>query len=76
MPKQHNLDQKMLLESMMDDEDNDQNDSVNQNHRLSRKTGSMPDRHGPLLILDGEEHLAVSYIGRKTVQTRFVRSTH
>jgi len=63
LPKQHNLDQQMLLESMIDNLDEDQTDNnrtINKNHRLSHKSQSDTDSNGVFLLLDANEHLTVT----------------
>ncbi len=53
----------MLLESMIDnlDEDHtDNNRTINKNHRLSHKSQSDADSNGVFLLLDANEHLTVT----------------
>jgi hypothetical protein len=53
----------MLLESMIDNVDEDHTDnnrSINKNHRLSHKSQSDTDSNGVFLLLDANEHLTVT----------------
>ena len=64
IPKQHNFDGQMLLESMLDNEDEDQIDSnraIKNTNRLSQKSQSNNGSNGVFLLLDANEHLTVSY---------------
>jgi hypothetical protein len=65
MPKQHNFDEQMLRESMLDHRDEDQTDNKHapkNNNRLSHKNHSTTDSNGVLLLLDANEHLTVSFV--------------
>ncbi len=55
----------MLIESMLDDGDNDQRDSHNTiktNNRLSQQNQSNIDSNKGFLLLDANEHLSVRFI--------------
>jgi hypothetical protein len=63
IPKQHNFDGQMLLESMLDNVDEDQRDNnraIKNNNRLSHKSQSNNGSNGVFLLLDANEHLTVS----------------
>lgn len=65
IPKQHNLDEQMLLESMLETEDNEHNNNhqTNRNHnRLSHKSSVNAESDGVFLLLNANEHLTVSDI--------------
>lgn len=67
VPKQHNFDQNLLLESMID-EGNEENNAPNDfNHRSSSKYATVPDSNGVFLLLDANEHLTVSHCSRLNV---------
>ncbi|UJR09856.1 hypothetical protein I4U23_014078 [Adineta vaga] len=60
-PKRHNFNQEMLLESMLDEEKNDQPDnhlSSKTTNRLSHQSAS--DANRGFLLLDANEHLTVN----------------
>jgi hypothetical protein len=62
IPKQHNFDGQMLLESMLDNVDNDQvdnNRATKNTNRLSHKSQSNNASNGVFLLLDANEHLTV-----------------
>ena len=62
MPQQLNFDQNMLLASMLD-EGNEENDAPNNfHHRSSSKYATVPDSNGVFLLLDANEHLTVSFL--------------
>ncbi|CAF3548356.1 unnamed protein product, partial [Rotaria socialis] len=63
IPKQHNLNEQMLLESMLDNEADDQNNNhqTTRNHnRLSHKSSANTDSNGVFLLLNASEHLTVN----------------
>ncbi|CAF1118512.1 unnamed protein product [Rotaria magnacalcarata] len=63
IPKQHNLNEQMLLESMLDNEADDRNNNhqTNRNHnRLSHKSSANTDSNGVFLLLNASEHLTVN----------------
>jgi len=63
IPEQHNFNQQMLLESMLDNEHEDQTDNNYANrkpNRLSQKLQSNNDSNDVFLLLDGHEHLTVN----------------
>lgn len=64
IPKQHNFNQQMLIESMRDDGDQeedqlDNNRASRTSNRLSQKLQSNNDSNDVLLLLDAHEHLTV-----------------
>ncbi len=63
VPKRHNFNEQMLLESMLDDSENDQRDShlsIKNNNRLQQQNQSNIDSNRGFLLLDANEHLTVS----------------
>ncbi|CAF3717882.1 unnamed protein product [Adineta steineri] len=63
VPTQHSLNQQMLLDSMIDNDDEDQIDNkrtTKKTHRQSQKLQSNADSNGVFLLLDANEHLTVN----------------
>jgi hypothetical protein len=63
IPKQHNFNQQMLIESMLDNVDEDQtnnNRATKKTNRLSQKLQSNNDSNNVFLLLDAHEHLTVN----------------
>jgi len=63
IPKQHSFNQQMLLESLLDNDDEDQidnNRAIKKTNRLSQKFQSNNDSNDAFLLLDAHEHLTVS----------------
>jgi hypothetical protein len=63
IPKQHNFNQQMLLESMLDNEDEDHidnNHAIKKPTRSSQKFQSNNDSNDVFLLLDANEHLTVT----------------
>ncbi|CAF4303403.1 unnamed protein product, partial [Adineta steineri] len=63
VPTQHSLNQQMLLDSMIDNDDEDQIDNkrtTKKNHRQSQKLQPNADSNGVFLLLDANEHLTVN----------------
>ncbi|CAF1075055.1 unnamed protein product [Adineta steineri] len=56
VPKRHNFNQQMLLESMLDDGENDQSDKIN--NRLLQQNHT--DSNRGFLLLDANEHLTIN----------------
>ncbi|CAF3583935.1 unnamed protein product, partial [Rotaria sp. Silwood2] len=65
IPKQHNFNQQMLLESMIDANENDQQDNhhtVKTDNSLSQQDQSNNDPQKEFLLFDANENLTVSFI--------------
>ncbi|CAF0821645.1 unnamed protein product [Adineta steineri] len=63
VPTQHSLNQQMLLDSMIDNDDEDQIDNkrtTKKTHRQSQKLQPNADSNGVFLLLDANEHLTVN----------------
>ena len=63
IPRQHNLDEQMLLDSMIDNDIDDHGtnrQTIQNNNRLPHKSSSASDSNGVFLLLDANEHLTVS----------------
>ncbi|CAF4755670.1 unnamed protein product, partial [Rotaria sp. Silwood1] len=66
IPKQHNLDEQMLLESMLDNDSDDQRNNHHamrnntNNNRLPHKSPINTDSNGVFLLLNAQEHLTVN----------------
>ena len=81
VPKQHNFDQQMLLESMLDDGENDHLDSHSSRKNLSRlaqQNQANEDSNGGFVLLDANEQLTVSEPCRRRpfdIVSPFFRST-
>lgn len=60
MPKQHNFDVQMLLDSMIDDGGTDQNHPLKPLSRSTKKISSADESSPVFLLLDANERLTVS----------------
>ncbi|CAF1114250.1 unnamed protein product, partial [Rotaria sordida] len=58
MPKQHNFNQQMLLESMIDDNENDH--TIKSDNCLSQQNQSDSDSQKEFLLFDTNEHLTIN----------------
>jgi hypothetical protein len=56
-PQQHNFNQEMLFDSMIDDDQIDNNRAMKKTNRLSQKSES----NDVFLLLDADEHLTVCH---------------
>jgi hypothetical protein len=64
IPEQDNINQEMLLDSMIEDAHDDQidnNRAMRKPNRLSHKFQSNTESNDVFLLLDGDEHLTVCY---------------